>query len=564
VPGVSVLTPRQRTWITIGLLALVIAIPLRGLFGRPGPPMEEGFMLVFGESFLRGDVPNRDFLHLYGPGGVWVLAGAFKVFGVSLLVERIVGLAQIVGIIVGTFLLAWPWGRKIALVVAVVTALIIIPPIGLTALAWDGGVALGLLGLAAGLGARRATTVRGRNGLAITAGALLGGALLYRPDLVLAVGLAGIVLLRGSERAVRTRMLVAFGAVLSLFVVHFAMAGIGDSIQGMVIDPVFNLRGGRRLPLPPSWSHFDGFLVQIADQEAVHWPIPHLPGPAQLTLWFFLLVGAVGVLGVTAWGLHRREPEAFRGVALAAVAAFSLGMLPQALQRPDPTHLAWVSCVPLGFLPVAGVELVRWRRPSLTLGRAFVIGCAPVVALLYLVVPSFLIRDYADVSLESFGIQRKSYAIDHAGRRFYYGNPEVVTELGRLLPAADRVSRPGDRLVVGTGDLRKTPLSEAFLYYLLPKTRPGTYYIEMDPGVANAPDSKLAGDLRRADLVILSRVWDQFHEPNDSRTVGSDRPNHVLRRRFCTVLDLRLYELLARCDRVGGAHANPGGAEDGR
>ena len=156
-----------------------------------------------------------------------------------------------------------------------------------------------------------------------------------------------------------------------------------------------------------------------------------------------------------------------------------------------------------------------------------------------------------DVSLESFDVSRKSHAIEHDGRTFYYGNKQAADELAQLLPVADRIARPGDRLVVGTGDLRKTPLSEAFLYYLLPKTRPGTYYIEMDPGVANADDSRLADDLEHADLVILSRVWDEFHEPNDSRELGSSKPNTVLRKRFCTVLDLPLYELLERCDRQG-------------
>jgi hypothetical protein len=178
------------------------------------------------------------------------------------------------------------------------------------------------------------------------------------------------------------------------------------------------------------------------------------------------------------------------------------------------------------------------------------------------VVPSFLVRDYVDVSLESFDVSRKSHEIEYAGRSFFYGNPEVAAELAELLPVAERIARPGDRLVVGTGDLRKTPLSEAFLYYLLPETRPGTYYIEMDPGVANADDSQLADDLEHADLVILSSVWDEFHEPNDSRELGSGRPNEVLRRRFCTVLDLPLYELLERCDRRertdAGDDADPG------
>jgi len=51
--------------------------------------MEEGFMLVFPEWVLHGAIPDRDFLHLYGPGSLWALAGAFKVFGVSLLTERV-------------------------------------------------------------------------------------------------------------------------------------------------------------------------------------------------------------------------------------------------------------------------------------------------------------------------------------------------------------------------------------------------------------------------------------------------------------------------------------------
>src|SRR5574341_953566 len=130
------------------------------------------------------------------------------------------------------------------------------------------------------------------------------------------------------------------------------MAGLSDSVQWMIIDPVFNLRGGRALPLPPSLDDYDGFLVRVADSVAISWPIPRLFGPTQLAVWLLLLLVSIVVLGLTARAVRRREPDAFRGVVLAVVAAFALGILPQGLQRPDPTHLAWVSCVPFGFLPV--------------------------------------------------------------------------------------------------------------------------------------------------------------------------------------------------------------------
>jgi hypothetical protein len=174
------------------------------------------------------------------------------------------------------------------------------------------------------------------------------------------------------------------------------------------------------------------------------------------------------------------------------------------------------------------------------------------------------VRDYADISLESFGIRRDVYEIRNDGRLFYYGAESNATQLAELLPVVDRIAKSGDRLVVGTGDLRKTPLSEAFLYFLLPETRPGTFYIEMDPGVANADDSKLADDLRHAELVILSRAWDAFHEPNDSRKLGSAEPNRVLYRRFCSVLDTGTYELLRRCAHGTGPQGEPGGTTAGR
>ena len=71
------------------LLALVVALPLLIMFGSNGATMEEGSLLIGGELVLKGQIPNADFEHLYGPGDLWTLAGAFAVFGVSITVERL-------------------------------------------------------------------------------------------------------------------------------------------------------------------------------------------------------------------------------------------------------------------------------------------------------------------------------------------------------------------------------------------------------------------------------------------------------------------------------------------
>lgn len=501
-------------------------------------------MLTFPELVLKGFVPHEDFLHLYGPGGLWLLAAVYEIFGVALEVERVVGFLQQAGVAFGVFTALRPWGRWVAAAGAVVAAVIVIPPIGLTALAWVGAVALGLWSLNATL----AGLARGSQRLLGLGGVLAGLALLYRPDLVLAVGLSGVVLLTAMR--VRDRWWWLGGAAVGVapYLVLVAMAGLGNVVEGLFLDPVFELRGGRRLPLPPSWDHFDGFLQLAGLLEEPPWPFPAPDSPAQLSLWLLLLAASVVVLFVAGRSTARRTGDR----RLVALALFSAGLLPQALQRADSTHLAWVSCVPFGLLPAAIIEL-RGRATRSTRSLA-VAAALPIVVTLALV-PDFTWRAYSDYVSRGLGKHHVSGTMRSGDRVFHYGRLDAVESVNRMLPVVREVSDPGDTLFVGTGDLRKTPYSEAFLYYLLPELDPATRYIEMDPGVANAEDSGLAEELASADVVILSSIRDDWVEPNDSRDFGPDEPNRVLEREFCLVESFGqglfgrgLYELYTRCD----------------
>jgi hypothetical protein len=539
---------RRDLVIALGLIALVVVLPLRGLLRSQGPPMEEGFMLVFPEMLLEGLLPNRDFLHLYGPGSLWVLAGVFETAGTSLLAERLVGLAQQLGIVLAVLSLSWRWNRVAAVLGAVITTVLIATPIGLTALAWVGAVALGLWAVRAALAAVEADDERRANRRAWVAGLLAGAALLYRPDLVVAVGLGGAGALWRTPRAVWGRALGGLAVASSGYLVHFATSGVGDSIRGMILDPVVYLRGGRRLPLPPSPTEVAGFLQKAGDTYLLWWPFPTLRTAGQLFAYFWLVLAAVALLVGAAVRVRRSEPGAARGRVLLAAALFCVGMLPQALQRPDSTHLAWVGCVPLGLLPIALYELLPRRRGRAPTPRAAVACAVAVAVVLVALVPNFTARNYADYTAQSLGHHRKAFEIRNAGRTFYYGRKGVADALPALFEDVERMTEPGDRLVVGTTDLRKTPYADSFLYYLLPDLTVGTYYVEMDPGVANEPGSGLADDIADADVVILSSVWDDWDEPNDSRVVGSDEPNQVLRRRFCLEETYEeLFELYRRC-----------------
>jgi len=127
--------------------------------------------------------------------------------------------------------------------------------------------------------------------------------------------------------------------------------------------------------------------------------------------------------------------------------------------------------------------------------------------------------------------------------------------MGRI----EQVTEPGDRLIVGSGDLRQTPYTETFFYYLLPQLEPGTHYLEMEPGITNTEDSDLAEELSEADVYIASTLYDNWDEPNASMDLGSDKPNQVIADEFCLYdsygvyhpadprYDRGMYELYLRC-----------------
>jgi hypothetical protein len=516
--------------------------------------MEEGFMLVFPERVLAGDLPNRDFLHLYGPGSLWALAAWFRLVGTTLAAERVFGLVQHLGIIFGLFALALPWGRKVATACGLLGVLLVITPIGLTALAWNGAVALGVIGCTLVLpGAAR--LVDGRSGarpLLVAGGVVWGVALLFRPDLVVAIGLAGLALLWRRWRWDLVRP-VALGLVVGVapVLVHLVTAGFGPSFEGMFLQPVFELRGGRHLPIPPSWDRLDGALAAVAQLRVPDWPLPMLSASQQVTLWFVALpLSALFVVGTGVLAV-RREPTRPRARVLLVVGALGLGLLPQAFQRPDTTHLAWVSCVSMVFLPVAFAQWAEWlarRRPRLPAATLRAVAAVLPLLLVVLVIPAYTARTWTDLTRQNLTGEAFGWAVRRGDRTFFLGAPDIAANAQAVTDELDRLVQPGDRILTGPADLSRTPYSDAYFYFLFPETVPATRYIEMDPGIADAPDSGLADEVLSADWLILSHVWDSWDEPNDSRLSGDPTPNEVVRDHFCRVGDQgEYYELWRRC-----------------
>jgi hypothetical protein len=338
--------------------------------------------------------------------------------------------------------------------------------------------------------------------------------------------------------------------------IHLAVAGIPAAWRGMVTEPVKELRPGRELPQPPSFGKVDGALQAVVEgpADAPWWRVPALAANHQLWLWFWVvIVCAIGVVAVTVW-LRRRHGDTPQRLVLLCASLLGLGMLPQALQRPDSTHLAWGSCVSFALVAALLAELTIVWRPKLA-GIRRDAPIAGVIAVSMLVVmPFYTFRTYLLYTRISVGDKVGGFQVSRDDRNFWFGNVPLQVASQAAIDELDRLSKPGERLLVGPADLSRTIYSDVVFYFMFPELEPATYFIEMDPGLADDEGSSLADDVASADWLILTNFWTGWYEPNASSNFGSDAPNQVVADQFCLVGNYEdaLVLLYRKCDQGDG------------
>ena len=99
-------------------------------FDGAGAEMDEGGLVAYPSLILEGMVPGRDFETFYGPGGQYVVAAAFDLFGPSLNVERAVGLLYRLVIVLAIFVFVLPARVVVAMLGSLAAAVLLIPMFG--------------------------------------------------------------------------------------------------------------------------------------------------------------------------------------------------------------------------------------------------------------------------------------------------------------------------------------------------------------------------------------------------------------------------------------------------
>jgi hypothetical protein len=489
--------------VALGLTAALLA----PAFSDPGSGMDEGIPVAYPTFIEHGEVPGRDFETFYGPGGPYLVAGAFEVLGAHVWVERAIGLLFRLLIVGSIFALLLYWGRIAALVGSIAAALVMLQ-IGVSALAWDEAIGLALLGLA--LAARAAATRRTAHQAGpVIAGAVSGLAVAFRPDIAPAAIVPAVVLLVGVGGLRR----FALGFVLGVIPTLVWAGVVGAHGIDRLLSDLAASQPDRALPLPPLRSSLAPVLISMAAVT--------------------LALLATGAARLTR---DRFDPTGWRTLALGL---FSLALVPTTLERVAAAHVLSSGAVVLGFAPAASLGLAGSlrRRPIAAKLVAGAVGMLCAFTVLY--------ASWPTVKHKNLGVGRQvaAYDVVNEGRSFPIGSEPVARGLTALLQKLDRIDSPGETVFVGPANLRLANYNDTFVYYLLPKLRPASFYAEINPGAANGRDSGLAGELRRADFLLLTSRYDhEFVDP------GPGTPSRVVHSSFCRVARRDSYELLRRCD----------------
>ena len=285
-----------------------------------GSRMDEATLLVYPELMLQGKIAYRDFETFYPPANLCTLAAAFRIFGISITTERVIGIVYRLALFAGLYVAARSWGKIAAAGVVAIAAFVLLPLYFANAWIMALALALGSLSLLA-----RSIPLPARSGTLI-AGLMGGLAILFRFDIAPAVIVSGAALLLCLQ-AGKWR-LYALGLILGCAPLLFwvVKAGVGRVIENLFLYPVVYSSPGRRLPLLGDKAEIPCYLCAIVSSAIL-----------------------LFVSGAAATWQKRGEPDR---ALLLALGCLAICVTPQVFQRAEPFHAAMVAPVTFALLPV--------------------------------------------------------------------------------------------------------------------------------------------------------------------------------------------------------------------
>jgi hypothetical protein len=519
-------TVRGNLTKTVLVFLLSFFVLFIGMSLRPNL-YDEGLILTGAMRVAAGQVPHRDFYTNYGPGQFYAIAGLFKLFGESLLVERLYDLFIKALLVAFSYEIVSSYCRRsIAVWTSVATVLWLL---GLNQMAGAAVIPVSLLNLVASILLLpillRPVSIRRM----FAAGVVAGMAALFRYDTGVALlGIhACVIAIAVSHRMSRTSnrlrtfastfwsYLLGFAAVtLPGLFYYLSVSPLYPFVHDIIIYPSKYYHRGRNLPFPE-------ITLSGLENIGIYLPIAIVG----ISLYIVVIHG----LADSRKGASNSQsiPDEHRWHAfLLMFGLLALAMYFKGFVRVSLVHM-YLSITPSLLLVAVlfqhKMTLSRPIRTSVTFLMWFSVLASGLCAL----------REVSTLQHVEHTSVPKSILLSarHALPKIQAAWCQIESPLTRgfcFLPDDDRIqtiefiashTRPDQKLFVGQAKHDRVVANDNLIYFATLRL-PATKWSQFDPDLVNRYDiqKQIIDDLEATapPYIVLDPEFDLTHEPNDS------------------------------------------------
>ena len=479
---------------------------------------DEGLVLTAAMRVAAGQIPHRDFYANYGPGQFYILAGLFKMFGQSLLVERLFDLLIKALVVTLVYAIAAAYCRRS--IATCTSILAILWLIGLHDLAGTPVIPVSLLNL---IGSALIVPVFLRNLSArrmFAAGAVAGLAVLFRYDTgiaLLGIQVCAITIsifwassgqLRDSVSAFGF-LLLGFAVVILPPALYFlSVAPLQSFVHDLIVYPAKYYHRSRNLPFPRI------YLKGLENLEI------YLPIVLALFALYVALAARPTSQGKSSSTSREVSEDLRRRNFL-----FTFGLLAAVMYLK-------------GFVRVGLAQMYLSIIPSILLlavllQNRFTLRLAGRISVICLALLSVVAGTWAALH-QTISLYRYQVSVPSSARLAIPTVQEWCKTINPLtkglcfLPDDARIqtiefidnhTKPDQRLYVGTTKHDRIFANDNILYFATQRL-PATHWSHFDPGLQNSEEIQkvMVGELEASapPYIVLDSEYDLVHEPNDS------------------------------------------------
>lgn len=452
---------------------------------------DEGIILTGAERVLKGDRPYVEFWSMYPPGQFFTLAFLFKLFGISVFVERIYDLVikSLISILTYLVILKVAKSKPLALLGWIMSLLLLTIarfhayPIFPAVLFVYVGIFFYLLSFE-----------KNRNHYLVFSALSVVLSATFRHDLGVMAAFAFLVVLL--LRRVLHKRTGSDGIYYFIFTWIFTVAiisgylaytiGLNHMVNQLIVIPSENMPKYRWLPYPTSLSLrtclffifpltlFGGLFTSltIATKNKTH----------SMPIYGMLLISLIGIL-----------------------------FLNQARVRSDLAHLIpagifSLTLIPcLFFIPHNLIYKMRYRiiftSSSLII---LIVTCIPLGMLAHRATMPYFMNYWNKNYILSSTIERVGYA-------------DMGGDLRQVVEHIRKSTDENDAIYVGVTNHDQFTINDVIIYFLTGRQYP-TRYHWLEPGLTTTPEiqKEIVEDLRRASVKIIVLAKNFWPEPNNS------------------------------------------------